>query len=385
MAKDFYETLGVGKDASRDEIKRAYRKLAHEHHPDKGKGEAEKFKEINQAYEVLADDTKRAQYDRFGQTFEQARGQGTGGFGGFGGFADFSEFMRGFGDNFSRGPYGGMNFDFGDAFADIFGSPRPRRNEQGVDLEMELVIDFLESVFGTEKTVSLERRDICPACEGSGAAEGTKVVTCPKCHGQGQVITRRQTILGAMQSAQVCDRCEGSGKMPEKPCPDCGGRGARKMKKEVVVRIPAGIADGQRLKLTGEGEVGYKGSKRGDLYVVVRVRSHPVFQREGFDIVTETPVSFAVAALGGKVEAETVDGKVDLKIPAGTQSGKMLRLRGKGVPQAQSRGDHIAIIRVVTPQKLTRAEKDLFKKLAAERGESVNIDEGLWGRIKAKL
>lgn len=382
-ARDFYETLGVGKNASKDEIKRAYRRLAHEHHPDKGGGEAAKFKEINQAYEVLSDDVRRAQYDRYGQTFEQARSQGgPGGFGGFGGFEDFSEFMRGFGDNFSRGPYGGMNFDFGDAFSDIFGGGRTKRSEQGVDLEMQMTLDFLESVFGAEKIVSLERRDICPTCRGSGTAEGSKVSTCPKCHGQGQITTRRQTMLGMIQNIEVCDRCEGTGKVPDKACADCRGRGSRKMHKEVKISVPAGIQDGQRLRLTGEGEVGYRGSKRGDLYVVVRVRPHKEWERHGHDIVAEVPVSFFQAALGGKAEINTVDGKVDLKIPAGTQSGKMLRLRGKGVPYGSGRGDHITIIRVITPTKLTKKEKEILRKLAEERGESVNIDGDLWGRIK---
>ena len=390
MAKDLYEILGVGKTASKDEIKRAYRKLAHEHHPDKGSGEAEKFKELNQAYEVLSDETKRAQYDQFGQTFDCARGGQAGGqgFGGFSGFEDMSDFMRGFGNNASQGPYSGMQFDFGDIFSEFFGGgrsrPRPGRREQGVDLEMTLAIGFLESIFGVTKTLALERKDTCPRCEGSGAEPGSKVATCPKCHGQGQITSRKQTMFGTMQHVDVCDRCEGLGKIPEKNCSTCLGRGVKQLSRETKVVVPPGIDDGQRLKLTGEGELGYRGSRRGDLYIVIRVKKHPEFQRNGTDIISEVPVSFFQAALGANVDIDTVDGKVSLKVPAGIQSGKMLRLRSKGVPHLEStkRGDHIAIIRVVTPTKLTRKEKEILKKLAEERGESVNIDEGLWGKIK---
>lgn len=387
MPKDFYETLGVGKDASKDEIKRAYRRLAHEHHPDKGNSEAAKFKEINQAYEVLSDPEKRSQYDRFGQTFESARSGQAGGFGGFGGFQDFSDFTRGFGDNFSRGPYSGTQFDFGDIFSDIFGgrqNQRGRRREQGIDLEMNLEVDFLEGVFGATKTVNLERQDACPRCEGSGAEPGSKITTCAKCHGQGQITSRRQTMFGVIQHAEVCDRCEGLGKTPEKNCKSCLGRGVKRIKQEVKVIIPPGIGDRERLKLTGEGEVGYRGSHRGDLYVVIRIRKHPEFKRDGFDVVSEVPVSFYQAALGAKVEIETVDGKVMLKVPAETQSGKMLRLRNRGVPHLESslRGDHIAIIRVVTPTKLTKKEREILRLLAQEKGESVDVDDGLWGKIK---
>lgn len=383
MPKDFYETLGLAKGASKDEIKRAYRKLAHEHHPDKGSGEAEKFKEINQAYEILSDENKRAQYDKFGS----ASG-GQAGFGGFSGFEDISDFMKGFGNNASQGPYSGMQFDFGDIFSDVFGGgSRGRgqtRAERGVDLEMGMTIDFLEGVFGAEKTVTLEKRDTCPNCTGSGAEKGSKVVVCPKCHGQGQILTRRQTMFGTMQQASVCDRCDGRGQVPEKECTACSGQGAKKMTKEVKVIIPPGISDQERLKLTGEGELGYRGSRHGDLYISIRVRPHEVFRRDGFDIVSEVPVSFFQAALGGQVEIETVDGQVTLKVPAGIQSGKMLRLRGKGVPHLSSSkwGDHIAVIHVVTPTKLTKAEKEIFKKLAQERGESVDIDESLWGKIR---
>jgi molecular chaperone DnaJ len=387
MAQNYYDVLGVGKSASKDEIRRAYRRLAQQHHPDKGGGEAEKFKEINEAYEVLSDDTKRGQYDQYGQTFEQARAQGQPGFGGFSGFNDFSDFMRGPGQNYSRGPFSNIEFDFGDIFSDIFGTPRQPRRRQGIDLEMTLTIDFLDSVFGAEKQLTLEKLDTCPVCNGSGAEVGSKIITCPKCHGSGQIIEHRRTVLGSFQQARVCDQCEGTGKMPERTCSNCHGRGVKRMNKQVDVVIPPGIDDDQRIKLTGEGEAGYRGSKPGDLYLLIKVRSHPEFSREGFDIRSDIPVSFYQAALGGKVEVNTVDGQVDLKIPPGTQTGKILRLKDKGVPYLESnkRGDHLVTVRVVTPTKLTRKEKELLQKLAEEGGESVQIEQSFWKRVKDNL
>lgn len=387
MASDYYEILGVGRNASKDEIRRAYRRLAHEHHPDKGGGQAEKFKAINEAYEVLSDDAKRAQYDEFGQTFEQARAQGAAGFGGFGGFSDFSEFMRGFGQNYSRGPFAGMEFDFGDIFSDIFGTPRQTRREQGIDLETVLEIDFLESVFGATREIAVEKNDMCPACQGSGAESGSAAVACPKCHGRGQIVHRKSTILGSFQQIEVCSRCGGAGKIPEKQCRECAGNGVKKMKKNIMVAIPPGIADGARLRLQGEGEIGYRGSRRGDLYVVIRVRPHPEFTRRDYDILSAVPVSFSEAALGASKEVKTVDGRVVLKIPAGTQSGKVLRLRGKGVPYGSTsrRGDHLVTVRIVTPAKLTKREKELFRQLAEEGGEGSGVSKSFWEKIKGSI
>jgi len=382
MARDYYQILGVGKNASNDEIRRAYRKLAHEFHPDKSNGDAAKFREVNEAYEALSDDTKRAQYDRFGQTFEQARAQG--GAGGFGGFSDFSDFAKNFGEGFARGPYSGAEFDFGDIFSDIFGGgARQGRRQQGVDLEMALAIEFLESVFGATKEIELEKRDACPACAGSGAAPGSKIITCPKCHGQGQIVTHQKTILGSFQRAMTCDRCQGSGKVPEKECPECKGIGVKKQHKKIKVIIPPGIDSGQRLRLTGEGEMGYRGSKPGDLYIEIRVKPHAEFKRVGSDILSEAPVSFYQAALGAEAEVNTVDGPVMLKVPSGTQSGKVLRLKGKGVPhlEGKGRGDHLVTVRVVTPQKLTRKEKEILKQLEEEGGETANV-KSFWDKIK---
>lgn len=377
MAQDYYQTLGINKSASADEIKRAYRKLAHQHHPDKGeKGDAEKFKQVNEAYQVLSDPSKRAQYDQFGQAFNGARGQSNAGFGGqgFGGF-DFS----GFG-----GGMGGFEDAF-DMFSDIFGGGAARQQagrERGVDLEMELFLTFEEAVFGVEKEVKIEKRDTCPQCDGTGAEPGTKVTTCPKCHGAGQIRTTRRTIFGQMAQVATCDRCEGTGKIAETPCRECSGSGTKRRTKTLQVKIPAGVEDGQRIRISGEGEVGYRGSAPGDLYIRLHVKKHAEFKRQAENIYSEVPISFYQAALGTKVLADTVDGKVELKIPAGTQSGKVFRLKSKGahILHGSGRGDHFVTVRVVTPTKLSKKEKDALKKLANEHGEETE-DESLWSKF----
>ncbi len=370
MAQDYYATLGISKTASADEIKRAYRKLAHEHHPDKDKGNEAKFKEINQAYQILSDSTKRAQYDQFGQTFDQRGFSGGEPGADFGGF-DFS------------------NFDFGgdetfDIFSNIFnsGSRRPRR-ARGVDLEMELNLTFDEGVFGVEKEITLEKTDACQNCEGSGAAPGSKVITCPKCHGQGQIRVMRRTILGQMQTVSTCDECDGSGKVAERACAECRGSGKKRRTKTLKVKIPAGVEDGQRIRMSNEGEVGYKGSNFGDLYLLLHVSGKAGFKRESENIYSEIPISFTQAVLGTEIEVKTIDGSVMLKIPAGTQSDKVFKLNGKGAPilNGRGRGDHFVTVHVVTPTKLTKKEKDLFKKLAEENGESVEIEEGFWNKF----
>ncbi|MBI2356102.1 MAG: molecular chaperone DnaJ [Candidatus Doudnabacteria bacterium] len=376
MAKDYYSTLGVSKTASPEEIKRAYRRLAHEHHPDKGNGNEEKFKEINEAYQVLSNPEKRQQYDQFGTAFDSRAGAQ-----GFSGF-DPNDFMRGFG--FS----GSADFeDAFDIFSDMFGRPaRTRvRRERGVDLEMEINLSFEEAVFGTEKDISLEKRDVCQRCKGSGAEVGSKVSTCPKCHGTGQIRTSRRTIFGQIAQVAACDECEGSGKVAEIVCSECQGSGIARRTKRLKVKIPAGVDDDSRLRIPGEGEAGYKGSNFGDLYLRINVAPHSTLQREGFNILSELPLSFYQAALGTQVEVETVDGRVNLKIPAGTQSEKTFRLKGKGVPimGRSGRGDHLVTVHVITPTKLTKKEKELFKKLAGENGESVDVDESFWGKFKS--
>jgi molecular chaperone DnaJ len=385
MAQDYYQTLGVSKSASSAEIKKAYRRLAHEHHPDKGQGDANKFKEVSEAYKVLSDPDKRAHYDRFGTAGPGPGGTG-GGFSGGGGQSagwdfngfDFGGFAQGFG-----GQAGGFDDAF-DIFSDIFGGGRSRGSRaRGIDLEMDLHLSFEEAVFGAEKEIKLEKKDTCETCNGSGAEPGSKVVTCPKCHGQGQIRTTRRTILGNMATVVACDQCNGTGKVPESACKECAGSGQLRRTKTIKVNVPAGVDDGSRLRVNGEGEVGYRGSQAGDLYLHLRVKPHPTLKREGENIYTEVPISFYQAALGTTANVMGVDGGMDVKIPAGTQSGKVLRLKGKGVPyiNGSGRGDHFVTVRVITPTKLTKKEKDLFKKLAEEKGESVEVDEGFWSKF----
>jgi molecular chaperone DnaJ len=377
MSQDLYSTLGVSKTATPEEIKKAYRRLAHEHHPDKGNGDSIKFKQINEAYQVLSDPNKRAQYDRFGSTY-QDMGTGRGGFdpNNF----DFGDFAQGFG-------FGGQQQDFGDAFdifSDIFGgSARRGSRTRGIDLEMDLTLAFEDAVFGVEKELVIEKKDRCVRCTGSGAEPGSKVSTCPKCHGTGQIRTTRRTILGTMAAVTTCDSCSGTGKVPDIACKECSGSGQLRQTKKIKVKIPAGVDDGSRVRITGEGEVGYRGSSNGDLYLRLHVKPHPTLKREVENIFSEIPVSFYQAALGTSVDVLTLDGQVKLKVPAGTQSGKVFRLKGKGVPivNGSSRGDHFVTVRVVTPAKLTKKEKELFKKLAEEKGESVEVDDGFWSKF----
>lgn len=382
MAKDYYDILGVAKSANSDEVKRAYRKLAHQHHPDKGQGNAEKFKEINEAYQVLSNAEKRTQYDKFGQTYEDAARNGApspGGFGGgagnpFGGF----DFRGGFGQ--------GVEFDLGDIFGDIFGMNREpsARQKRGIDLEMPLSLTFEEAVFGVEKTITLEKKDMCETCNGQGNKPGTKIVTCPKCHGQGQIRITKRTILGTMQSAMNCDRCNGDGKIPEDPCETCKGTGEHRRSKTLQIKIPAGIDNGQRMRINGEGEVGYKGSNFGDLYLAIRVHPHKEFNRDGHKLLKNMPISFTQAALGASIFVQTLDGAVELKVPSGTQSGKVFKVPHKGVPVINSgkRGDLLITVRVIVPAKLTKKETEILKELATLEGETVEVSDSLWQSIK---
>jgi molecular chaperone DnaJ len=380
MAKDLYEILGVSKSASADDIKRAYRKKAHEFHPDKGTGNEAKFKEVNEAYQVLSDSGKRAQYDRFGSNYNQAGGFGGGGQGNpFGGGFDFS----GFG-----GQGSGVEFDLGDIFSDIFGGggggQRQSRRQRGVDLEMPLTISFEESVHGVTKTITIEKQDKCHVCSGSGAAPGSKVVTCSKCHGQGQILTTRRTIFGNMQSAATCDKCDGDGKVPEIACSVCNGGGVLRRPKTLEVKIPAGIDNGQRVRMQGEGEVGYRGSSPGDLYITIRVTASKEFRRDGYNLYKELPISFIQASLGTKIPVKTVDETIEVKVPAGTQPGTVLKVSSKGVPVINSgkRGDLLLTVRVIIPNKLSKREKELIEELAKLKGESVEVNHSFWENIK---
>ena len=344
--KDYYEVLGLQKGASENDIKRAYKRLASKHHPDKNQGSKEaeeKFKEINEAYEVLGDDQKRAAYDQYGHAaFEQ--GGGAGGFGGGFGGADFGDM-------------------FGDIFGDIFGGGGRGRQRvvRGEDLRYDLEITLEEAVKGTTKDIQINTLSHCDSCGGSGAEKGSKVETCPHCHGSGRI--RRQQ--GFFVSESICPTCHGSGKKIEKTCRSCHGEGRVHKKENLSVKIPAGVDTGNQLRLAGKGAAGENGAPAGDLYVVIHVREHNIFERDGNNLYCEVPISFATAALGGEIEVPTLDGRVKLKIPAETQTGKLFRMRGKGVASTRSgyAGDLICRIVVETPVNLTSEQKELLQKL----------------------
>ncbi len=375
--EDYYDILGVSRDASQEEIKKAYRRLAREYHPDANPDDPqaeEKFKRVNKAYRVLSDPDKRAQYDQFGHTADDFQaGQGD--------FGDFSGF-RGFED------MGG----FEDIFDTIFGGARRGRRERrdrprkGRDLQTTIEIEFQEAFDGTVKTLRIPRRESCPTCGGSGAKPGTSPRTCPDCNGTGEVRSRRSTAFGQFVSVQTCRRCGGKGEIIDEVCPECRGRGHVRRRREIEIDVPAGVKDGTRLRMPGEGEPGENGGRPGDLYVQVRVRPHEVFEREGDDLKMSKKIGVAQAALGTEVEVPTPEGEeVTLEVPAGTQDGKILRLRGKGMPRVRGRGrgDLNVQVKVKIPEKLSKEEKELFAKLAEIRDEKVvPEDDDLLNRVK---
>ncbi|KIO61182.1 hypothetical protein B4064_0338 [Caldibacillus thermoamylovorans] len=359
MAKrDYYEILGVSKDASKDEIKRAYRKLSKQYHPDINKepGADEKFKEISEAYEVLSDDTKRAQYDQFGHA---GANQDFDGFGGFGGFSD-----AGFGG-------------FEDILNTFFGGGSTRRRNpnaprQGADLQYTMTLTFEEAVFGKETDIEIPREEECSTCHGSGAKPGTHPEECPYCHGSGQISTEQNTPFGRIVNRRVCHHCGGTGQVIKHKCPTCHGTGKVKKRKKIHIKIPAGIDNGQQLRVAGKGEPGINGGPNGDLYIIFQVKEHEFFERDGDDIYCEMPISFVQAALGDEIEVPTLHGKVKLKIPAGTQTNTKFRLRGKGVKSVRSTtpGDQHVIVRIVTPTKLTEKQKQLLREFAEISGKT---------------
>ncbi|MBI2482602.1 molecular chaperone DnaJ [Candidatus Uhrbacteria bacterium] len=359
MANDYYEVLGIPKHASPDDIKRAFRKLAQEHHPDKG-GDPEKFKEVNEAYQVLSDAEKRQQYDQYGRTFEQARAQG--GFQGFEGFRDFSTWAEASGVNFED-LFSGM---FGGGLGDMFGMGGGRRRQRrGRDLEIAIELEFSEAVFGVTKAVPLERRVPCDVCGGSGAASGASKKACATCKGAGRVRTVQQTIFGAFQVVTTCSSCQGEGQVITEPCVACRGQGTQLRTDEVQIAVPAGVEAGNTLELTGQGEAGERGLPSGNLYVHIRVRPHQLFTREGTTIFSRIVITPTQAVLGDRVIAATVDGDVEVKIPAGTQPGDQLRLRGKGVPRSHGfgRGDQVVTVMVDIPRKLNRKQRERWEEL----------------------
>jgi molecular chaperone DnaJ len=359
MKNDYYELLGVSKNATQEEIKKAFRKLALKYHPDKGgsKEDETKFKEINQAYSVLSDAEKRKQYDQFGEAGPRMGGSNYGG--------NWEDMMRGFG-----GQAGGFNVNFeemggfGDIFEGIFGgTQRSRRPQKGADLETSLQIDFIDVVKGITKEIILDKYNECNKCQGSGAEPGSKINTCPTCGGSGQIKKTRQTMLGAIAQVTTCDNCGGSGRVPEKKCTKCHGEGRMKERASIKVKIPAGIESGQTIRLAGKGEAGPSGIPAGDLYLTVLVRPDKRFQRKGANIYSETAITFPEAALGTTTEVETVTGKVKLKVPAGTQSGKTFRLTNHGIPylNRDSKGDHLVTVIVKTPTRLSRKQRKLLE------------------------
>ncbi|PID52537.1 MAG: molecular chaperone DnaJ [Candidatus Moraniibacteriota bacterium] len=358
MAKDYYNILGVSRDASKDEIKKAYRKLAHKYHPDKDGGDESKFKEVNEAYQVLSNDQKKSQYDQFGQTFDGAGG-GSGG-AGFGGF-DFSQFQQGAGGQGFEFNFGGDGM--GDIFSEMFGGGR--RSARGRDIQIDVEIEFDEVIKGVIKDVSVYKSVYCSTCSGTGGEPGTKESQCAKCNGSGHVQKTMQTILGTVAQNVVCDACYGKGKIFDKKCSTCKGDGQYNEQVTESVDIPAGINDGQSIAMTGKGEVGKDGAPAGDLIITVHVVPDSRFARDGYNITTKKIISFSQAALGDKVDIETVDGNVKMKIPAGTQSGEIYRIRGKGVPKLRGigRGDHLVEVIVEVPTKLSRKEKKLIEQL----------------------
>ena len=361
--RDFYEVLGVKKGASEDELKKAYRKLAKENHPDLHPGDKEceaRFKEINEAYEVLSDPDKRAKYDQFGHAaFDPS--QGFGGGGGFGGFEGFG----GFGDIFSDIFGGGFGFGGG-------GGRNPNAPRKGDNLRATVNIKFEEAAFGVKKDVFVSKIEQCPDCKGTGCAEGTTPEVCPDCKGRGTVTRTARTPFSMMQTQEPCSRCGGTGKIIHQPCPTCKGKGKVRRSRRIKVDIPAGIDDGQTISLRGLGNAGRNGGPAGDLLVTVSVRRHPQFEREDTSILYELPVSIVQASLGAEVEVPTIDGKVKYTVPEGTQSGTVFRLRGKGVPYLHGggRGDQFVTVRVVTPKSLTPEQKDLLRKLGDSFGDS---------------
>jgi molecular chaperone DnaJ len=364
MANNYYDILGVSKGASDDEIKKAYRKLAHQYHPDKSGGDEKKFKEINEAYQVLSDKTKRSQYDQFGQTF------GSGGYSsqngqGFDGF-DFGNF------NFSQGGQGGFEFDFGggsgfdDIFSNIFGGGGKKSGrKKGQDIQIDLEINFLEMVRGVRKNINLYKTVKCDQCGGTGGEAGEKMKTCPVCRGTGRVQKNVRSFFGSFSQVNVCLECGGLGKIYEKKCRRCGGDGRIKKEQNIEIDIPAGISDGQTIVMRGAGEAGEKNASAGDLYILIHVLPHEKFSRKEWDILSTEYIDFSTAALGGEIEVKTVEGKLILKIPEGTQSGEIFRIKKRGIRSDSGReeGNQLVKIIVKIPKKLSREQKKKIEEL----------------------
>ena len=374
MARDYYEVLGVDRNASQDEIKKAFRKKARQYHPDVNrdnpKEAEEKFKEANEAYEVLSDDTKKAQYDQYGHdAFTQGGGASAGGF---------------------QGGFGGQAGGFGDIFDMFFGGGGRQQQgpQKGNDLREDIDISFEDAAFGKSMDITVHRHEECDHCHGTGGEPGSKVDTCPNCRGTGQESVVQNTPFGQMRTQRTCSKCHGSGKFIEKKCSKCRGEGQVIAKRKIAIKVPPGVDNGSRLRVANEGEPGILGGPKGDLYVYIYVRPHKEFERNGNDVVSRVNISFAQAALGATVQVNTLDGKVDLKIPEGTQTGTAFRIKGKGIPYLRNpnqRGDQHIIVTVQTPKKLTEKQRELLLRFANESDEDVNVlqvSKGLFDKLK---
>ncbi len=364
--RDYYEVLGVSKGASEDEIKKAYKKLARKYHPDlnpDNKEAEEKFKEVNEAYEILSDPNKKARYDQFGFAGVDPHYDAGGAGGGFDGGFDFGDLGDIFGSFFGGGFGGGRRTN-------------PNAPQRGESIRLSLAISFEEAAFGCEKEVSVDRMEQCGTCHGNGCAAGTTPEVCPDCHGTGQVQVRRQTPMGVFATSSPCGRCGGKGKIIHQPCPDCRGSGAVRRRKTIQVSIPAGIDNGQTISVRGQGSAGKNGGPAGDLLVTITVRPHELFRREGTSVLCDAPITFAQAVLGAELEIPTIDGKVKYDLPEGTQSGTTFRLKGKGIPaiNGRGRGDQYVTVYIETPRNLNREQKEALKKFAESVGDN-NYEE----------
>lgn len=372
MPRDYYEVLGISRGADEREVKTAFRRLARQYHPDVSQeADAEdKFKEINEAYEVLSDEEKRARYDRFGHAGVNGAGGFSGGMGGFSGFEDiFDIFNSAFGEQ-----------------------PRGRRRgpAAGRDRRVDVTIDFVEAVFGVEKEIELQRLEICESCDGTGAVAGSRPMTCGTCKGSGEVRQVQQTFLGSMVRAQICPNCGGKGQVINNPCRNCDGSGRRRKRAVLNVKIPAGVSEGIQIQVRGDGDAGEHGAPPGNLFVVVHVKDHAYFKRKENDIILDIGINIAQATLGDRIGVDTVDGPVELTIPPGTQTGKVFRLRGKGIPRLRSdgsnsgRGDQMVYVQVETPTDLTERQRELFTQLAETLGRENKPQtggRGLWSKM----
>ncbi|GMU74193.1 MAG: chaperone protein DnaJ [Candidatus Campbellbacteria bacterium] len=351
MSKNYYDILGISRDASKDDIKKAFRTLAHKYHPDKKGGDEAKFKEINEAYTVLSDDSKRAEYDTYGRTFDG----GQGGFSGFEGF-DFSQFTNA----------GGFQFDLGDIFGDFFGGGGRGKVRRGRDISIDVELSFKESIFGTERKVLITKNSVCATCKGSGAKPGSGMEKCTTCDGKGKLKETKTSLFGTFATVTTCSHCFGRGETPKERCGKCRGEGITRAQQEVRVVIPSGIENGEMIRMTGEGEAIQNGTA-GDLYVKVHVEPHPVFRKEGNDLIMSLPIKISDALTGTTVHLETLDGRIELSIPQGTKPNEVLRLKEKGVPYGEGkRGALLVRVTFAMPERLSKRAQELIEELKKE-------------------